>query len=294
MTESKVIIQLSDLHVPGAGNLYGDVDSLQNVVKILQVLEKNGLPNLLLLTGDIADKGEVEAYRRLRAVIDDFTARLGVPAMYLPGNHDKRPAFRSGLLDLDASDDKSDQVLWSGGLRVIGLDSTAVDGHYGELESAQLQWLAAELEQPAPLGTVIAMHHPPIPGPIEVMNLLALREPEKLAATIKDRDVKMLLAGHNHHASAGVLGDVPVWVSTATAYQLDVPASDAGSLRGIPGSGYTRIDVTKEGTFATHVAMLSRDRRLFDVDLDLMRRGITGEATAEELEAAFSHALASE
>lgn len=288
MTDSQVIVQLSDLHVPGTGYVHGSVDSLQNVVEILQLLEESGLPNLLLLTGDLANDGEIEAYERLRAVFDDFTTRRGVPVMYIPGNHDKRSAFRSRLLDLDASDATSDQVFWSGGLRVIGLDSTALGGHYGELEPAQLEWLAAQLEQSAPLGTVIALHHPPIAGPIEVMNLLALRAPEQLAAAIKDSDVKMLLAGHNHHAMAGVLGGVPVWVSTATVYQMDVPASDTGSLRGIPGSGFTRIDVTEEGMFATHVAMLPRDRYLFDVNLDLMRRGIRGEATAEELKAAFA------
>jgi hypothetical protein len=98
----------------------------------------------------------------------------------------------------------------------------------------------------------------------------------------------MLLAGHTHHASAGVLGGVPVWVATATAYQVDVPASGTGVLRGIPGSGFTRVDVTEAGAVATHVQVLPSEHHLYDVDLELMRRAITGQASPEELAAAFA------
>ena len=42
MSEAKVIIQLSDLHIPSSGNLYGTVDSLDNVAQILGVLESGG------------------------------------------------------------------------------------------------------------------------------------------------------------------------------------------------------------------------------------------------------------
>ena len=289
MSEAKVIIQLSDLHIPSSGNLYGTVDSLDNVAEILGVLESGGKkPDLLLLTGDLADRGEAGAYRRLRALVEPFAARIGFPVMYLPGNHDKRSEFRSNLLDLEASEDNSDQVVWCGGLRVIGLDSTAVGGHYGELDDEQIDWLGAELARPAPFGTIIAFHHPPVPGPIEAINLLGLRDPDRLAGVIAGRGVKMLLAGHTHHASAGAIGGVPVWVATATAYQIDVPASGTGVLRGIPGSGFTRIDVTEGGAVATHVQMLPSGHHLFDVDLELMRRRISGEASAEELAAAFA------
>jgi Icc protein len=292
MSETKVLIQLSDLHIAGAGDLYGNIDSLDNVAAIFEVLEDEGRIDALILTGDLADDAEPAAYARLRSIVEPFVDKLGVPVMYLPGNHDRRGPFRSSLLDLEASDDNSDQVLWCGGVRIIGLDSTALDGHYGELDEAQLVWLANELERPAPLGTIVALHHPPIPGPIAAVNLMGLQEPERLAAVIADRDVKMVLAGHTHHATGGVLGGVPVWVATATAFQIDVPASDLGFLRGIPGSGYTRIDVSESGAVATHIGMLVRDRQLFNVDLELLRRGIAGELSEEEVHAAFAHAAA--
>jgi 3',5'-cyclic AMP phosphodiesterase CpdA len=288
MLDAKVIIQLTDLHIPSSGNLYGSIDAFQNVVEILKALEVGGKLDLLLLTGDLADDAEPEAYRRLRSIIEPFAERLDVPVMYLPGNHDKRKTFRPNLLDLDESNEPSDQVRWCGDLRVIGLD-TAIEDAHGELEDRQLAWLDAELARPAPLGTVLALHHPPIPGPIEATNLIGLHDPERLAAVVANRDVKMIVAGHAHHATAGALAGVPVWVSAATVFQIDIPASDEGYLRGIPGSGFTRIDVTSEGAVASHIPMQNRSQHLFDVDLDLMMRRLRGEVSREELHDAFAH-----
>ncbi|WP_246271743.1 hypothetical protein [Amycolatopsis acididurans] len=49
-----------------------------------------------------------------------------------------------------------------GGLRIIALDSS-VPGHgHGELSGGQLDWLARELATPAPDGTILAPHHPPL------------------------------------------------------------------------------------------------------------------------------------
>jgi Icc protein len=293
MTETKIVIQLSDLHVTGEGELYGKIDSLQSVVTILGRIEETRKCDVLVLTGDLADRGEARAYQRLRSVVDDFSSRMGVAVMYLPGNHDERRAFRSNVLDLEGDDAKSDQVLWIDGLRIIGLDSTADDGHHGELDDSQLDWLDRQLAETAPLGTILALHHPPIPGPIEAINLLCLREPERLAKVVAGRDVKMILAGHTHHVSAGQLAGVPVWVATATAYQVDVPASDLGIFRGIAGSGYSRIDVDSSGAYATHLSVSHTGEHLYEMDLEVMRRHIAGEGSGD-LESAMAHSDARE
>ncbi len=294
MSDTKVIIQLSDLHIVSSGNLHDSVDSLDNVSQILEVIEGLATPDLVLLTGDLADEGHPDSYKRLRPVIDAFSKKTGIPVMYLPGNHDKRPAFRFNLLDLEENEENTDQILWCGGLRVIGLDSTALDGPHGEFDDAQLDWLDAELNKPAPLGTIIAFHHPPIPGPIDAINLIILRNPERFSKIIEGRGVKMILAGHTHHASAGLLGNVPVWVATATAYQIDVRASDSGFLRGIPGSGFSRIDVTNDGAFATHIPMLPGEHHLYNIDLEQMKRYFTEKASAGAMEEPLVHSSAGE
>ncbi|MGH3613252.1 MAG: metallophosphoesterase family protein [Pseudonocardia sp.] len=43
------------------------------------------------------------------------------------------------------------------------LDSTVPGRAYGEVRPDQLAWLRAELTEPAPAGTVLALHHPALP-----------------------------------------------------------------------------------------------------------------------------------
>jgi Icc protein len=285
----KVIIQISDVHVTAQGMLHDFVDSLANLKWILSAVELGGAPpDLLLFTGDLADKGEAEAYERFRSTVEPYAQRMGVPVMYIPGNHDTRTPFREHLLGWAANEDAIDQVLWCDGLRVIGLDSTVPGSHHGELDDAQLAFLQDQLATPAPFGTIVAIHHPPIPGPSEFLNQLTLREPERLARVIEGTDVRMLLAGHTHHASAGVLGGVPVWVATASAYQMDVMTTATRAMRGIPGSAFTRIDVVRGMAVATHIPVIVAERAVYEVDFATIRRFIAEGASADEVESAFA------
>jgi 3',5'-cyclic-AMP phosphodiesterase len=273
MNNRKVIIQISDMHITGDGLMYDRVDSLGNLVTILSSIEHAGSPpDLLLFTGDTADSGEPAAYRRFRETVEPFAERLGAPVLYVPGNHDARAAFREHLLDGEPVEDTIDQVLWLDGLRIVALDSTAPPRDYGELEDQQLTWLKAELATPAPLGTILALHHPPIGSPSRFLDMLALRAPERLAAAIAGTDVLMIVAGHNHLASAGVLAGVPVWVAAASAYQMDMMAAAADVVQGLAGSAFSRIDVADGSAVATHIPVHDGRSPLYQFDFETLQR----------------------
>jgi 3',5'-cyclic-AMP phosphodiesterase len=292
MPDQKVIIQISDVHVVGEGLLYDRVDTTENLAWILTAIESTGAPDLLLFTGDLADKAEPAAYRRLRDTVEPFATRMGIPVLYQPGNHDARSPFREHLLGWEATDEPIDQVVWSDGLRVIALDSTVPGAPHGELADTQLAWLEAELATAAPLGTILALHHPPIVGPSQLLNTIILRDPERLGKVVEGTDVKMVVAGHTHHTSAGILGGVPVWVATATAYQQDVLSIANSGIRGIPGSAFSRIDVADGTAVATHIPVIVADRPLYEIDSETLRRYIEQGASVEEVEASM-HASAS-
>jgi 3',5'-cyclic AMP phosphodiesterase CpdA len=287
----KVIVQISDTHITAEGALHGAVDTLENLATILAAVEALGTPpDLLLFSGDLADKGEVEAYRRFRTTVEPFAARMAVPALYLPGNHDHRATFRIQLLDAEESDEVADQVVWCGGLRVIALDSTVLGAHHGELDDDQLAWLEDELVEPAPLGTIVALHHPPIPGPSAFLNTLTLRNPERLGKVIAGTDVTLVTAGHAHHASCGALAGVPVWVATASAYQMDVLEATSSALRGTVGSAFTWIDATAEGAVATHVAM-PVGPAIYELSFAALEKMLAAKPDAAEIDAIFAGSI---
>jgi 3',5'-cyclic AMP phosphodiesterase CpdA len=266
------------------------VDSLDNLVTILSAIEQAGSPpDLLLFTGDLADKGEAEAYRRFRETVEPFAERLGTPVLYVPGNHDTRAPFREHLLDWEPTEDTIDQVLWLDGLRIVALDSTAPPRHHGELEDQQLAWLEAELATPAPRGTILALHHPPIGGPSKFLDILTLRGPERLAAAIAGTDVLMVVAGHTHHASAGALAGIPVWVATASAYQMDVLTASTGVMQGLAGSAFSRIDVAEGSAVATHIPVLDSSTPLYQIDFETLQRALRAGGPVEEIESAMSN-----
>jgi len=290
MTDRKVIIQISDVHITGDGLLHASVDSLGNLVSILDSIEGAGSPpDLLLFTGDLADKGEPAAYRRFRETVEPFAQRLNARVLYVPGNHDTRAPFREHLLDGEPTQDLIDQVLWLDGLRVIALDSTAPPRHHGELEDQQLAWLRDELATRAPRGTILALHHPPIGGPSTFLDILTLRAPERLAEVIAGTDVLMIVAGHTHHASAGALGGVPVWVATASAYQMDVLTASAGIMQGLAGSAFSRIDVADGSAVATHIPVLDAGSPLYRIDFETVARALQAGGPVEEIESAMSN-----
>jgi 3',5'-cyclic AMP phosphodiesterase CpdA len=161
--------------------------------------------------------------------------------VYLPGNHDERAAFRRHLLDQSAALSPINQTHWIDGLRVVSLDSVVMGEEYGELDDETLAFLRDAIATPAPDGTVLALHHPPIPSPVQPMARIMLRHPERLAETIDRSDVRLILSGHNHHGMLGALTSVPVWVSPSTAYEMDVLSREA--VRGLPGCSISQINL---------------------------------------------------
>jgi 3',5'-cyclic-AMP phosphodiesterase len=276
----KVVLQISDVHILAAGLLNGAVDTFDNLARVIAQIDDAGrVPDAVIFSGDLADKGEPKAYQRFRAAVEPWVARMGVPAVYLPGNHDARPAFRAHLLGWEANEEPIDQVIWSDGLRIIALDSTVPGKIHGDLRPDQLTWLAAQLAAPAPLGTLVVLHHPPILGPSQVLNRITLRDPLPLAEVVRGTDAMMVLAGHSHHPSAGVLAGVPVWVSSATAYQMDVPVIGANRLiRGVQGSAFTWVDVFGGSAVATHVPFLPADQVLYENPVGDLRRALEAES----------------
>jgi len=123
-----LIAQLSDPHVRPQGVLYqGVVDS--NAMFAAAIGHVNGLdpkPDLVLLSGDLVDKGEVDEYAMLRRLL----AALDIPCLVIPGNHDDRDAFRRAFADhayLPPSGPFNYVVADRGPVRIVALDVTCLD-----------------------------------------------------------------------------------------------------------------------------------------------------------------------
>ncbi len=224
-------------------------------------------PDVLVLSGDLADRREAESYVRLRPTIDAALERFGAKLVVAPGNHDDVALLRAYLLGRDAEQGPLDEAVRIGGLRVIGLDSSVPGEDHGELDDVQLEALADELAEPAPDGTVLVIHHPPIWSTTPMSEMVALRDPQRLAEVIRGSDLRLILSGHTHRVSAGILAGIPVWVSPSTGSHADV-LTRVG-FGGHAGGGFTRVDILDDGEIvATFVPLTGRDEILYEVRAD--------------------------
>jgi len=222
------IIHASDTQLLGeSGTWHGyPLDADQKLDELVTTIEATGIrPDALVFTGDLADKGEVEAYRKLRNAVEPVADRIGAELIWVMGNHDERAAFRSSLLYEEPSLAPIDKVYEINGLRIISLDTSIPGHHFGLVTDDQLAWLSEVLSTTSDSGTILAMHHPPIPAVIPLAQTVELQDQSSLADVIRGSDIRSIIAGHLHYSSFGSFAGIPVSVASSACYTQDLAAT---------------------------------------------------------------------
>lgn len=245
-SEHITVLHLSDPHATVDEALYGRVDGLERLRAAAEYAASAGLtPELVAVSGDLAQAGHWSAYERLAEEFDRLERLFGAPVVAAVGNHDDPEAFervfgarrpRNGVVELPEA-------------RAIVLDTSR-----GCLDPGQLDWLDAVLAQPHPFGSVIVMHHPPLPSPLPALAARGLARPEELARVIAGRDVRAILAGHYHHPMSGQFAGVPVWAAPSLAYQQIMNAGP-DSVSGEDSGMFSIVKVTADSLVAVPVTL---------------------------------------
>jgi Icc protein len=208
-----VIAHVSDTHF---GNDIQD-PAPRTAAVMDHLLAMDPRPDVLVVSGDVADHGLPQEYDAAHAWLDRWSGPLAV----CPGNHDVRSEFVDGL-GVEAR-----SVVEAPGARFVMLDSLvdAVDGEridHGELGQVQLAWLDARLAEDARPAYVV-LHHPPTTISLELMDPIRLRDGDALAAVLaRHPHVVATLVGHAHTMCATTFAGRPLLVgggvvSTVTA-----------------------------------------------------------------------------
>ena len=240
-----VVAHLSDPHLLAGGvRQYGVVDTEAGLrLALARLRHMEPAPQALVFTGDLADEAEPAAYARLRAIVEPAAAAMGAEVVWVMGNHDERAPYARALFDED-SDATQDRVHDVAGLRIVSLDTSVPGYHHGELTDEQLAWLADVLATPAPHGTLLALHHPPIPVPMmPAADLIELLDQQRLADVLTGTDVRCILSGHLHYSTYSVFAGIPVSVASASCYTSD-PAPLDRFISGVDGhQAFTMVHV---------------------------------------------------
>lgn len=159
-------VHLSDLHLADPnGERWLGLDTAQKLQSVLSEIHKLQLkPAFFVISGDLVNGPKPENYEALKTSLAAVEA-FGVPVLLGLGNHDDRRFFRQIILEETAGSPTQtyfySQIVQ--GLQIIVLDSKGGTGGTIEIDETQLSWLAEAIEQLAPNGKIIVLHHPPHP-----------------------------------------------------------------------------------------------------------------------------------
>lgn len=249
-----LIAQLSDCHIRPPGQIFADVVDTHAMLAaaVDAVLALRPRPDAVLLTGDLTNDGEPEAYARIGPEL----ARLPMPVYAIPGNHDDRDAMRAlaGAVDLGGANGFCQYAADLGDLRLVALDSLVPGAAHGALCAERLAWLEAELRHAGERPVLIMVHHPPAETGIDFMDKIGLEPNAALEAIIRQHGARIerIVCGHIHRPIFYRWQGVPVSVTPGVAHQvvLGLDGRDPAFIMEPPGFHLHRW--TTSGGLVTH------------------------------------------
>ncbi len=224
-----LIAQISDLHIKPPGSLaYGRVDTASALERCAAALNAfRPKPDLVVISGDLADTPTAEEYEHLKRLL----ARLELPFVGIPGNHNSRELMRAAFPDANyaVASGPLNQRVETGGLDLMLLDSSVAGKPHGELDAATLQWLDATLASSPDRPALVFLHHPPFATGIWHMDRQNLLNAGELAMVVKRHPrVQLIACGHVHRATLAMFAGIPSTICPAPNHAVDL---DLAQLR---------------------------------------------------------------
>ena len=157
--------------------------------------------DLCVLTGDLSEAGQTEAYVLLKQLLVDLPKR----ASLLLGNHDHRQRFCDVFTHTPK--DSNGFIQWAEPTPegvMLFLDTNALGTDEGVYCQQRHQWLREQLAQHHDFPIYLFMHHPPFDIGIPNMDAQRLRDCDTFAQTLAGHnDIRHLFFGHVHRPISG-------------------------------------------------------------------------------------------
>lgn len=223
-------IHLSDLHILADSKTIHGVDTYARLEAAVDSIVNNFADaEFCMVTGDLADRGEADAYRRVGEVLD----RLPFPWHPLVGNHDDRAVARNIFGALPWHDDGFLQYeIETPAGSFLVLDS--VDGtDAGRLCERRLAWLQTRLDAARDAGknVYLFMHHVPFDIGIGWLDEINMVDGDAMAAILAGYDnVKHLFMGHVHRPCHGSWHGIPFSTIRGNAHQAALRLGETSHL----------------------------------------------------------------
>jgi Icc protein len=183
------LAQLSDLHLVGeAAALPFGQDTAASLAAVVEAFPAR--PDVVVMSGDLADDGSIDAYRRIRAM----TADLADEVHSVPGNHDDPAAMYEVLGGRDDLGLVSLSRSWT--MLLVSSQWAGHDaGHVAPETLAALDETLARTHR----HVIVCMHHPPA-STCDDPYCGIVNAAETRRVLHRHQRVRAVLSGHLHRA----------------------------------------------------------------------------------------------
>jgi Icc protein len=246
------IIHITDTHLVRPGETIYGLDPAERLETVVtDVIARHGDADLVVITGDLADRGEPEAYARL----DEILSPLPMPIRLLLGNHDSREAFRDRFTGHPVDENGFVQSYLDApdGLgRLIFIDTHEPGWSGGRVCDQRLDWLTLRLDEASDRPAYIFMHHPPFDMGVRHFEKIGLEQPERFVATLDAHPgkVRHLFLGHVHLPVNGVLASgIPFTAGRGCNHQMALDFNAMDCIWAAHEPNYSVIMLEPHGLF---------------------------------------------
>lgn len=253
------ILQLTDMHLfcESSQQLLGvnTWQSYQAVIQALQAQANNF--DLVIATGDVAQDQTIAAYQYFAQGI----ASLGVPCVWLPGNHDDRSSMEQILINHQVSAHK--RIVLGEDWQICLLDSQVVGKTHGWLSQQELSWLEHQLATSETRHSLVALHHHPVASGCAWLDQHQLLNAAQLAEIlVRYPRAGYLVCGHIHQSMDRQWLGKRLFATPSTCVQFR-PNSQNFSLDSLT-PGWRWLELYPDGSLITQVEHLETESFLPD------------------------------
>lgn len=242
-----IIAQMTDIHIgfePDAKP--EELNRTRFRATLDRLLKQPNVPDMLICTGDITDRGDAESFARTA----DLLADLPFPVRMMVGNHDSRAGLLAAFPDTPSEGGFVHCAFEQDGLLVVLLDTLQEGRHGGAFCAARRDWLRGVLLANRATPTLVFMHHPPVVSGIGWMDPAPDEEwIVNLKAAFEGMDqVQAIHCGHLHRPLVTSFCGIPLAVTPAVAPLVSL------DLRPISGEvpDARALITTEPPTYALH------------------------------------------
>ena len=227
-------IQITDHHLGATEQTYNHGYATAHALgQVLDhIAEADGWgAEFLVCTGDLVNNGTGEEYAFFRRFVGLEGAaaapgplalsrgRLrGLPAYFIPGNHDVRPVFFDGFFS-GVAPAGANMAFEHNGVQFLCLDF-GTGGRAGEVRPETLAFLRGHLGGGRP--SVLFMHYHPVPVGIPWLDIALPQEIEAFWDVLESGRVLGVLFGHAHTTVETRVRGIPVMGLRSTNFQFAV------------------------------------------------------------------------